>query len=197
MIADLKCTGISSLFVLNTMIYQSYSASRPVSDGWLVHRIGFLSRQLGASKAPRPNPNAEAWNDLSAAAALLAEAHLLGELRAGRSVVRRNHRIVRRQAPLFPVLLGRHAVLGAQVSLQRLELLAVVEADQEVRRDGLADGYGGCRLLGDFDDGDVPWAVILAKTSAISLGRSVGLRALWKTWAATTSQVNFDDRVFV
>src|SRR5690348_3072281 len=76
---------------------------------------------------------------LFAAAALLAEAHLLGELRARGRVARRDHRIVGRQAPFLAILLGGHVVLRAQMALERLELLAVLETDQVVRRDRFLD----------------------------------------------------------
>ena len=61
---------------------------------------------------------------------LLAEAHLLRELRTRDRVVRRDHRIVDRQPPFLAVLLRRHVVLGAQMALQRLEAFAVLQADQ-------------------------------------------------------------------
>src|SRR4051812_790936 len=54
------------------------------------------------------------WRRLLAATALLAEAHLLGKLGSCRGVVRRHHRIIRRQRPFLAVLLGRHMVLRAQ-----------------------------------------------------------------------------------
>ena len=47
-----------------------------------------------------------------------AEAHLLGEIRAGARVARRNHRIVVRQTPLFPVFLRGQIVVGPQMTLQ-------------------------------------------------------------------------------
>ena len=59
-----------------------------------------------------------------------AEAHLLGEIRAGARIVRRDHRVVVRQAPLLAVFFRRQVVVGAQVPLQRLELLAVLQADR-------------------------------------------------------------------
>ena len=40
--------------------------------------------------------------------------------------------------------------MRAQVALQRLELLAVLEADDEVRGDGLANRDGGLQILGRF-----------------------------------------------
>ena len=66
--------------------------------------------------------------------ALLAKTHLLGEARAGRGVIRRDHRVVRCQTPLFAVLLGCHFVLCAQMPLQGLELLSVFQAHDVFRR---------------------------------------------------------------
>ena len=74
---------------------------------------------------------------LGAAAALLAEAHLLGQLRARGRVAGRDHRIVGAERPFFPILLGRHVVLRAQMPLERLEFLAVFQTDNVFRRDRL------------------------------------------------------------
>ena len=84
---------------------------------------------------------------LLAAAALLTEAHLLGELGTGGGVIRRHHRIVRRQTPLLAILLRCHLVLRAQVALQRLEFLAVLETHDVVGRDRLLDRDGGFQRL--------------------------------------------------
>ena len=67
---------------------------------------------------------------------LLPETHLLGEIGPRLGVVRRNHGIVGRKAPFFPVFVRRHIVLGAQVPLQRLELAPVLEADKEIIGNG-------------------------------------------------------------
>src|SRR3546814_12637003 len=69
----------------------------------------------------------------------LAQAHLLGEVRPRLGVVGGDHRIVLRQAPLRPIFLGAHVVLGAQVPLQRLELAAILKTDKEVRGDRATD----------------------------------------------------------
>src|SRR5688500_16746189 len=79
---------------------------------------------------------------------LLAQAHLFGELRACRGVVRGNHRIVDRQAPFLAILLGRHVVLSAQMALERLELLTVLETNNVIRCDRLFDRDGGLERLG-------------------------------------------------
>jgi hypothetical protein len=68
-------------------------------------------------------------------AALLAEPHVLGKLGTRRGIVRRHHRIVRRQPPFFAILLRRHVVLRAQMTLERFEFLAVLQADDVIGRD--------------------------------------------------------------
>src|SRR3546814_12751051 len=80
----------------------------------------------------------------------LAEADLLGELRTLPRVVRRHHRIVGGKAPLRPILLGRHVVGGAKMTLQHLQLLAVFATDDVLGRDRLLDrprqiGRASCR----------------------------------------------------
>src|SRR3954452_3708630 len=84
----------------------------------------------------------------AAAAALLAESHLLRKLRAGGGVIGRDHRIIRRQAPLLPVLLGSHVVLRPQMPLEGLELLAILETDDVVWRDRFLQRHGGLERLG-------------------------------------------------
>ena len=65
--------------------------------------------------------------------ALLSEPHCLGKFRASLGVARCHHRVVVRQVPLGPVLLGGHAKGCAQMTLQRLEPLSVLKADDGVR----------------------------------------------------------------
>src|SRR4029079_1794728 len=84
---------------------------------------------------------------LFAPSALLTEAHLLGELRSRLRIIGGDHRIVRRQAPFLAVLLGRHAVLGTQMALERLELLAVFQADDVLRRNRFLDRNRGPERL--------------------------------------------------
>ena len=55
---------------------------------------------------------------LGAAPALLAQPHLLGQLRAGGRVIRRDHRVIGAQTPFLAVLLRRHVVLRAQMPLE-------------------------------------------------------------------------------
>src|SRR3974390_1545913 len=93
-------------------------------------------------RAPRPHER-----DLFPPPPLLTQAHLLGELRTRRGVVRRDHRIVGRQIPFLAVGLRRHAVLRAQVALERFELLAVFEADDVVGRDRALDRHCGLGRL--------------------------------------------------
>src|SRR5215217_9229777 len=78
---------------------------------------------------------------LLTAAALLPEAHLLGQLRACGGVVGRYHRIVWRERPLLAVLLGRHAVLSAQMPLEGFEFLSVLQTNDMVRRNGFLDRH--------------------------------------------------------
>src|SRR5208337_3119722 len=66
---------------------------------------------------------------------MLAEPHLLGEARACDGVVRRHHGIIAAKTPLFAILLWCEVVMGAQMSLERLEFLAVLKADDVVRSD--------------------------------------------------------------
>jgi hypothetical protein len=106
-------------------------------------------KSAGASAAmARPSRRGAIRRKLPPSPALLAESHLLGELRAGGGVTRRHHRIIRRQAPLLAVLLGRHAVLAAQMPLQRFELLAVLQAHDVVRIDRALDRHRGLERLG-------------------------------------------------
>lgn len=76
------------------------------------------------------------------------ESHGLGEGGALLGVLGRDHRVVGGEAPLGAVLVRRHAVLGAQVALERLERESVFEADDAVGVDGLLDRNGGLQLDG-------------------------------------------------
>src|ERR1700730_14161847 len=64
---------------------------------------------------------------------LLAESHLFGETRACGSILRRHHGIIAAKTPFLPILLWCEVVMGAQVSLERLEFLSVLKADDVVR----------------------------------------------------------------
>src|SRR3546814_15434216 len=70
------------------------------------------------------------------------------ELRTLPRVVRRHHRIVGGKAPLRPILLGRHVVGGAKMTLQHLKLLAVFEKDDVLGRDRLLDRHRRAQRLG-------------------------------------------------
>jgi hypothetical protein len=66
----------------------------------------------------------------SAASPLFPEPHLLGEPRTRRRIVGRDYRVISRSVPLRAILIRRHLVLGAQVALQRFELLSVFQTDE-------------------------------------------------------------------
>src|SRR5262249_52739069 len=72
-----------------------------------------------------------------AAAAGAAEADLLREGGALGGVVRRHHWVIGRQAPLLAILLRCQAVGRAQVALQHLQLLTILQADNVVVMHGL------------------------------------------------------------
>jgi hypothetical protein len=72
---------------------------------------------------------------------LAAEADLLRERLALRRVARRSHRVVPPEPPALAVFLRRHAVIGHQVALEHLQLLAVLEADDVVVGDRAADRH--------------------------------------------------------
>src|ERR1700744_2397676 len=57
--------------------------------------------------------------------ARLAQSPLFRQLRPRSRIVGRYHRIVRRQAPLLAILIGRHVVACAQMPLERFELQAI------------------------------------------------------------------------
>ena len=68
-----------------------------------------------------------------------AEPDGLGELAALFGVIRCDHWIIARQSPAFPVFVGSHVIRGFEMAFQHLELLAVLETDYEVGRDGFSD----------------------------------------------------------
>lgn len=76
----------------------------------------------------------------------LAEAEAFGEFGALGGVRRGDHRVIVRQAPLLAVLVGGEAA-GAEVPLERLVGLAVLQADDVVRRHRPADRNRGRGLL--------------------------------------------------
>jgi len=70
--------------------------------------------------------------------ARLTKPNAFRQRRSLRRVVRRDHGVIGRQAPLLAILLRRQAE-RRQVPPQRLKLFAVLETDQILRCDGLAD----------------------------------------------------------
>ncbi len=98
-------------------------------------RSGPGRRLLAAAAALGPGP-------------LAAQPDLLGEFGALLGVVGRHHRIVRRQTPLCPILVGCQIVSSANVPLQHLQLLAVLEADDVVGCHRAADRHRRLRRLG-------------------------------------------------
>src|SRR5215213_8984930 len=78
---------------------------------------------------------------------LSAESKTPCKLRALGGIIGRDHRIIVGQAPLRPILLGRQSA-ALEMAPQGFVPLAVLEADQEIWRDGLLDRYGRHQLLG-------------------------------------------------
>src|SRR5262252_1740932 len=95
------------------------------------------SNACGPTPAPRwDSPDRSRYARLSRTVpALLAETHLFSKLRSRRRIVWRDHRVVRRQSPFFAILFRGHIVLTAQVPSQGFKLLAVLQADEVIRRD--------------------------------------------------------------
>src|SRR5919106_5949794 len=62
------------------------------------------------------------------------EADLLGERAALLRIARRHHRIVVGQPPPLAILLGRHVVARLQMPFQHLELFAVLQTNNVLRR---------------------------------------------------------------
>jgi len=83
---------------------------------------------------------------------LAPEAYRTCQLGTRLRVVRRHHRVIERKAPFGPVAFGGHAANG-EVPPERLVGLAVLEADDEIRRDRLPDRNGGFGLLGGGGSG--------------------------------------------
>jgi hypothetical protein len=74
----------------------------------------------------------------------LSKPHLFRQHRSRQSVIGGDHRIVRRKLPFRPVLIRRQA-MSRQMPFQRLEMLAILQADQIFRPDRRADR--DCRPL--------------------------------------------------
>ncbi len=88
------------------------SGSNPRSQ-----RVGFCAPEAVVRRVSGPFRERPATG-LLATAALLAEPHLLRQSRTRLSVSRRDHRIIRRKAPLLPIFFGRQVILGPQMPLQ-------------------------------------------------------------------------------
>src|SRR5512144_1960977 len=88
--------------------------------------------------APRDNSGARSLSS-SGLGGLPAQSDLLCELRAALRVSGSNHRIIRRQTPLGPVVIGRHVVRRSQMPLQHFQFLTVFETDDIVTRHRLTD----------------------------------------------------------
>ena len=80
----------------------------------------------------------------AALSAQLSKTDRFGQCRPRRGVIWRDHRIVGGKLPFRAILIRRQA-MGPQVPFQRLELFAVLQADQIFRRDRFADRH--CRML--------------------------------------------------
>ena len=84
------------------------------------------------------------------------EAELLGHRTPQRRVRRSYHRVITWQSPFLAVLIRRHPVGGAQMPLQELEFLPILQADEMIRLDRLLDRYSGCwRILQRLRAGEV------------------------------------------
>src|SRR3954470_24548678 len=98
---------------------------------------------------------------LPAALAAFAQADLLGEVAALLGIVRRHHRIVGRQVPALAIFVGAHLVARPQITLQHLQLFAVLQADHVLvlhrlpYRDGGCAGQGAVLAAADAAQGGV------------------------------------------
>src|SRR5690606_15654061 len=95
---------------------------------FILHLMRSDKRNGPGAAASGPNPNTSRQRILFGALAALAEAHFLGEARAGLSIGWSDHRVIGGKTPLLAVFFRRHIVVGHQVALQRLELLAIFQA---------------------------------------------------------------------
>jgi hypothetical protein len=66
-------------------------------------------------------------------------------------IVGSDHGVIRRKAPLLPVLFGRKVIVAAQVTLQGFEFFAVFQADEIVG--GRIDGDGLISISSRLRDG--------------------------------------------
>ena len=108
--ATIQAEAASVLYELDADAFERIKREQPaLSQALLAYVIAVMTERLSfANRADRRLAAlklTETSAALPAAAALLAEAHLLGELRSGRRIVRRHHRIIRRQTPFLAILL--------------------------------------------------------------------------------------------
>src|SRR5690606_27919787 len=109
------------------------SCSHGIMHGYMLHCARRRQRFDGRGTDPRPlvPPLGGLLATGLARHRLLTEADILGHRRPRGRIVRRRHRIVGRQTPFGAVLLRRQAV-RRQVTLHRLELLAVLKTDDVI-----------------------------------------------------------------
>src|SRR6266404_8182644 len=100
---------------------------------------------IGCLSCPRLLLRGRALAGLATVAA--SEANLLCEGRALCRVIWRDHRVIGREAPFNPVIVGSHAVGRTKMPFQHLQLLAVFQADQVFGSDRLADRNGRLERL--------------------------------------------------
>ena len=116
-----------------------------------LHDAGREAAERPRERCPMPRRRLFAGRAPTPPGGFAAEADFAREFASLLGVVGRHHGIVGRQPPFGAVLLRGQVVGGAQVALQHLQLLPVLEANDEVRRHRPADGDlrllrrgGGC-----------------------------------------------------
>src|SRR5690349_21541693 len=129
---------------MSKSIDESRTAAYPIEPH---RRLQFCGNGIAAPHRRPPEPTSAAiaavrWrcglpgrSGGAAALRLGAKSQFARELAALFGVVRRDHGIVRRQAPALAILLRRHVVRRLEVALEHLQLLAVLETDDVVGHD--------------------------------------------------------------
>ena len=113
----------------------------PASSGWRRTRRARAAADLDYRCSPGLGDGLPLRLGRRRSSSLATQAHLLGQFRSLGSIVRSNHRIVSWKAPFCPVFRRRH-VAKAKVPLHRLELAAIFERNDVVRRHRFLDGNG-------------------------------------------------------